>query len=99
LAALLKTLAAEVAADGVTVNMVIPGRIATDRVAELDNTAAARTGIPVAEIRRRSQATIPAGRYGSPAEFAAAVTFLCGEPASYITGSQLRVDGGMIRSW
>jgi 3-oxoacyl-[acyl-carrier protein] reductase len=94
----LKTLAAEVARDGVTVNVVVPGRIATDRVAELDQAAAGRTGRSVEEVRRASEAGIPAGRYGRPEEFAAAVAFLAGTPASYMTGSTIRCDGGMIAS-
>lgn len=93
-----KTLAAEVAADGVTVNTVIPGRIATARVHTLDAARAEREGRDVAEVAGASAATIPAGRYGRPEEYAAAVAFLAGEPASYITGSALRVDGGLIQS-
>jgi len=96
LAGYLKTLAAEVARDGVTVNLVIPGRIATDRVAELDRAAADRAGLSVDEVRSASEAGIPAGRYGRPEEFAAAVTFLAGMPAGYITGSSIRCDGGII---
>lgn len=93
-----KTLAAEVAAQGVTVNMVLPGRIATDRVAELDAIRAGKTGQSVDAVEAASRATIPVGRYGRPEEFAAAVAFLCSTQASYITGSMIRVDGGMIRS-
>ncbi len=98
LAGYLKTLAAEVAADGVTVNMVLPGRIATDRVAFLDESAAARAGTTADEIAAKSQATIPAGRYGDPGEFGAVGAFLCSELASYVTGTTVRVDGGLVRS-
>lgn len=98
LAGYLKTLAAEVALDGVTVNMLLPGRIATDRVAELDQAAAKRRGTTLEEIQRESRKTIPARRYGDPAEFGAAAAFLCSAPASYITGVALRCDGGLIRS-
>ncbi|MGW5250461.1 SDR family oxidoreductase [Streptomyces sp. NPDC004129] len=98
LAAYLKTLAAEVAADGVTVNLLLPGRIATDRVAALDAAQAERERRPIAEVEAASKAAIPAGRYGSPAEFAAAAAFLCGAPASYVTGTALRCDGGLVRS-
>lgn len=93
-----KTLAAEVAGDGVTVNIVMPGRIQTTRVAELDAAAAKRTGSTVEAVQKASAAAIPAGRYGRPEEFAAMVVFLASEPASYVTGSRLRVDGGAIRS-
>ncbi len=98
LAGYLKTLATEVAADGVTVNMVLPGRIDTDRVTSLDQNAAERTGTTPEEARRRSEATIPAGRYGQPDEFAAVVAFLCSAPASYVTGEQVRCDGGLVRA-
>ncbi|MFJ9760029.1 SDR family oxidoreductase [Streptomyces sp. NPDC101149] len=98
LAAYLKTLAAEVAADGVTVNLLLPGRIGTERVARLDAAAAERTGRSPAEVAAESRRTIPAGRYGRPEEFAAAAAFLCGAPASYVTGVALRCDGGLIRS-
>lgn len=92
-----KTLATEIAAYGVTVNMVLPGRIATDRVAQLDQGKAEKTGKSVEEVAAAARAGIPAARYGKPEEFGAAVTFLCSEQASYITGSMIRVDGGMIR--
>ena len=98
LAGYLKTLAAEVAADGVTVNMLLPGRIATERVAFLDDVAATRAGTSVDDVAAKSRAAIPAGRYGEPAEFGAVAAFLCGEPASYLTGTTLRVDGGLVRS-
>ena len=99
LAAYLKTLAAEVAADGVTVNMVLPGRIDTDRVAALDSSAAARTGTTPEQARAASEAGIPARRYGRPEEFASAVVYLSSEPAAYVTGVQLRCDGGLVRSY
>nr|WP_168515736.1 SDR family oxidoreductase [Streptomyces sp. S1D4-11]QIZ00793.1 SDR family oxidoreductase [Streptomyces sp. S1D4-11] len=98
LAGYLKTLAAEVAADGITVNLLLPGRIGTERVARLDAAAAERTGRSQAETAAESRRTIPAGRYGRPEEFGAAAAFLCGAPASYITGIALRCDGGLVRS-
>lgn len=98
LAAYLKSLAAEVAADGVTVNVVSPGRIATARIAELDAAKAEREGRSTDDVVRESEARIPMGRYGSPEEFAHAVSFLCSEGASYITGSHLRCDGGQSAS-
>ncbi len=97
LAGYLKTLAGEVAAAGVTVNVLLPGRIETERLAAIDAANAERTGRTVAEVTKSSLATIPAGRYGRPEEFAAAAAFLCGAPASYITGTALRCDGGLVR--
>ena len=93
-----KTLASEVAAEGVTVNGLIPGRIHTDRVDQLDAAAAKRTGKTSDEVATASRATIPMGRYGAPREFADAACFLCSGRAGYITGTSLRVDGGMLRS-
>ena len=92
-----KTLAAEVAAEGITVNMVLPGRIETDRTAELDAANAQRQGKSVEEVAKAAVATIPAGRYGRPQEFADVVTFLASERAGYVTGSLVRVDGGAVR--
>lgn len=97
-AALAKSLAMELASEGVRVNHVIPGRISTDRVRELDEAASKRLGITLAEQQARSQVNIPMGRYGQPEEFARAVVFLLSDAASYITGASLQVDGGQIRS-
>ena len=91
-----KTLAAEVAGDGVTVNVLVPGRIATARTAALDAARADREQRPVAEIEQDSRARIPVGRYGRPEEYGDAAAFLASTRASYITGSVLRVDGGLI---
>jgi 3-oxoacyl-[acyl-carrier protein] reductase len=93
-----KTLAGEVAGDGVTVNCIAPGRIATDRVAELDQGRAKREGIDIGQVEKESRAAIPAGRYGDAAEFASVAAFLASPRASYMTGGVIRVDGGMIRS-
>jgi 3-oxoacyl-[acyl-carrier protein] reductase len=98
LATWLKTVGRLVAADGVTVNGVVPGRIDTERVAALDKGAAERTGKGVAEVKAASIASIPAGRYGRPEEFAAVVGFLASPAASYVTASLLSCDGGMMRS-
>jgi len=92
-----KTLAEEVAGHGITVNMVLPGRIATDRLAQLDGLKAEKSGASVDSVQEASRKTIPAGRYGKPEEFGAVVTFLCSQQAAYVTGSMIRVDGGMIR--
>src|SRR5215212_62445 len=93
-----KTLASEVAQDGVTVNLVLPGRIETDRVGELDAANAKAQGRTPEDVAAAARATIPAGRYGRVEEFAEVVCFLASERASYVTGSMIRVDGGMIRS-
>jgi 3-oxoacyl-[acyl-carrier protein] reductase len=93
-----KTLATEVAGQGITVNVVLPGRIHTDRVDQLDAMAAKRQGLSVEQVASTSAASIPAGRYGRPEEFADVVAFLASERASYITGAKIRVDGGMIRA-
>jgi len=93
-----KSLANEVAGDGITVNILAPGRVATDRTAALDAAAAKRQGKSVAEVESASRATIPAGRYGTVEEFGAIAAFLVSGPASYVTGSVIRCDGGAIRS-
>jgi len=93
-----KTLASEVAADGVTVNCLAPGRIATDRVAEFDQARAKREGTTEEQAKKASIVNIPAGRYGEAEEFASMAAFLASPKASYMTGGIIRIDGGMIRS-
>ena len=94
--ALSKTLASELAPHKIRVNQMIPGRIDTDRVKEIDEDNAKRSGITVPEQQRRIFATIPLARYGGPEEFAAAAVFLLSDAAGYITGASLQVDGGML---
>ncbi|GHA18212.1 short-chain dehydrogenase/reductase [Devosia pacifica] len=91
-----KTLANEVAADGVTVNIIVQGRIHTDRVDQLDEGNAKRQNLSVEEVRTRSKNSIPMRRYGRPEELADTVLFLVSERSSYITGTRIRVDGGLI---
>jgi 3-oxoacyl-[acyl-carrier protein] reductase len=93
-----KSLSNEVAADGVTLNILAPGRIHTERTDQLDAAAAKRTGKSVEEVRQASEATIPARRYGAVEEFASVAAFLLSAPASYVTGGVIRCDGGSIRS-
>ena len=93
-----KTLAREVARDGITANIVLPGRVATDRIRFLDESKAKRENRSVQDVSDESTATIPVGRYGKPEEYGDVVAFLASERASYITGSTIRVDGGLIAS-
>jgi len=93
-----KTLAQEVGRDGITSNIVLPGRIATGRITFLDEQKAKREGRTVEEVSAQSTGSIPLGRYGDPQEYGDVVTFLASKRASYITGSVIRVDGGLIAS-
>jgi 3-oxoacyl-[acyl-carrier protein] reductase len=93
-----RTLANEVAVDGVTVNNVLPGYTKTDRVTQLNAARAASEGVDTSEIQRRIDAQIPMRRMGDAREFAAMVAFLASERASYITAQSIPVDGGWIRS-
>lgn len=91
LLAAMKHLAREAAADGVTFNAVLPGRIATDRLIATHGS--------MEEAEESARASVPAGRLGRPDELAAAAVFLCSDRAGYVTGQSLLVDGGLTRSW
>lgn len=95
---LTKTLATELAPYKILVNTVSPGRIATDRVVQIDDFVAQKTGRTREQVREQVEQQIPLGRYGTPEEFAKVVTFLVSEASSYLTGSSILVDGGMIKS-
>ena len=88
----------QVGRDGITVNIVLPGRIATGRITFLDEQKAKRENRSIDDVVTESTGSIPLGRYGRPEEYGNVVTFLASEPASYLTGSVIRVDGGMIQS-
>jgi 3-oxoacyl-[acyl-carrier protein] reductase len=93
-----RTLANEVAADGVTVNNVLPGYTRTERLVHRAEHNSAARGTDVREAYAAWEREIPMGRLGEPHELAALVAFLASERASYITGTSITVDGGWIRS-
>ncbi|MDE3207519.1 MAG: SDR family oxidoreductase, partial [Pseudomonadota bacterium] len=91
-----KTLAREVAADGVTMNTIAPGRIATERIRELDEATALREKLEKEEVRAINERNLPIGRYGEIDEFASVAVFLVSQSASYLTGQFICVDGGLV---
>ncbi len=93
-----KTLALEVGRDGVTVNTLLPGVIATERSLGLSRATAERQGISIEEATRRTAQSIPVGRLGTVEEFGAVAAFLASPLAAYVTGSLIRIDGGLMRS-
>ena len=96
--ALAKTLALELAPIKVRVNQIVPGRIDTDRVRQLDEINGKKQGVTADQAKAKSIASIPAGRYGEPEEFGRVAAFLLSDAASYMTGATVQVDGGLIRS-
>jgi 3-oxoacyl-[acyl-carrier protein] reductase len=96
--ALAKTLALELAGSSIRVNQIVPGRIDTDRVRQLDDINAKKQSITPDQARAKAMAAIPMGRYGQPEEFGRVAAFLLSDAASYMTGATVQVDGGLIRS-
>ncbi|MGY4688955.1 SDR family oxidoreductase [Salibacterium sp. K-3] len=99
IAGLSKSLAREFAGDGVLINTIGPGRIATDRTKALDEAKAERLGTTFEDVRSRSAEDIPAGRYGTPEEFARQVVFFGSGANTYVTGQTLLVEGGMVKAY
>ncbi|MGP4069909.1 SDR family oxidoreductase [Halobacillus sp. B29] len=93
-----KSLSQELAPDNILINTVGPGRIATDRVASLDQKRAVQAGISAEEVREKAEQNIPIGRYGEPEEFAKAVVFLASGANTYLTGQSLVIDGGLVKA-
>ena len=93
-----KTLSLEVAPDGVTVNTILPGRIQTERLEQLDAVAAQKFNKSLEEVAATNKTQIPVGRYGTVEEFASVATFLLSARASYVTGTVTLVDGGAVKS-
>jgi 3-oxoacyl-[acyl-carrier protein] reductase len=96
--ALAKTLSLELAASRIRVNQLVPGRIETDRLKQLDEGNAKRTNTPLDDYRAKAAASIPLGRYGAPDEFGRMGAFLLSDAAAYLTGATIQVDGGLIKS-
>ena len=96
--ALAKTLAIELAPMKIRVNQIVPGRIDTDRVRQLDEISGQKQGVSAEQAKAKSITAIPSGRYGRPEEFGRVAAFLLSNAASYMTGATVQVDGGLIRS-
>lgn len=96
--ALAKTLALELASSNIRVNQIVPGRIDTDRVREIDRNAATKQKIRPEQAKQKSLASIPLGRYGVPEEYGRVAAFLLSDAACYMTGATVQVDGGLIKS-
>ena len=95
--ALITDLSAELAADGIRINMISPGRIHTDRVDQLDRAKAERVHKSFSQVRDEAIQAIPIGRLGTPEEFAKTVVYFLSDAASYVTGQSIIVDGGLVR--
>lgn len=95
---LAKSLSQELAPDNILINTIGPGRIATDRLSQLDHVQASKMGVPYEEVKATSENSIPIGRYGEPEEFAKQAVFLCSAANTYVTGQTILVDGGLVKA-
>ncbi|MFS0674010.1 SDR family oxidoreductase [Ornithinibacillus sp. 179-J 7C1 HS] len=95
---LAKSLSQELAKDNILINTIGPGRIATERVHELDTIRAEKLGVTYDEVKASTEKSIPMGRYGNPVEFAKQAVFLCSSANTYVTGQTLLVDGGLVKA-
>ncbi len=93
-----KSLAFDVAKNGITINNVLTGYFDTDRIAQLNTSKAEKMGVPVAQVRENMEAQVPMKRIGDPREFGYLVAFLASEQAAYITGTNIPIDGGLLKS-
>ena len=95
---LVKSLSVQLAPDNIRLNNLMPGRINTDRLRSLDGLSSEKQGVPLTQIQATNHAKIPLGRYGTIEEFGRTGAFLLSDAASYITGSSLAVDGGVLKT-
>lgn len=95
---LAKSLSQELAGDNILINTIGPGRIATDRMIQLNNVKAKQLNVHYDEVKEKSESEIPIGRYGEPEEFAKMVVFLGSAANTYITGQSFLIDGGLVKS-
>lgn len=94
-----KSISLDIAADNITINNTLTGYFDTERIAQLNALKSEKMGIPAAEVRKAMETTIPIKRIGSPDEYANVVCFLVSEQASYITGTNIPIDGGLLKSF
>ena len=94
-----KSISLDIAADNITINNTLTGYFDTERIAQLNVQKAKKMGIPVSQVRAALEASVPAKRIGRPEEYASLVCFLASEQASYITGTNIPIDGGLLKSF
>jgi len=93
-----KSLSLDIAPFNITMNNTLTGYFETERIAQLNNAKAKTLGVPVEEVKKALEATVPMNRFGKPEEYASLVCFLASEQASYITGTNIPIDGGLVKS-